>query len=143
MVNKIVDGISVKLNQSFGDGFQIYFDEDVKQGLTEPCFFILPLNISQGNMIGSRKFRSNPFDIHYFPEVNGSNLELQTMASNLYAALSNITLIDGDIVNGSNLHHEVIDGILHFFVNFNMFIRFVEDEVDPMETVEINNNVKG
>jgi len=143
MINNIVDGISIKLNQVFGDTFKIYYDEDVKQGLTEPCFFIMVLNPVEDPKLGSRTFRNNPFDIHYFPAVNGSNAELQSKASDLYAAMRSITLVNGDIVNGSRLRHEVNDGILHFFVNFNMFITYEEVAGDPMETLTVNNNVKG
>jgi len=142
MINNLIDGISIKLNQVFGDGVRIY-SEDVKQGLTEPCFFIAVLNPSNDQLIGSRSFRQYPFDIHYFPSVQGSNLELQTMASNLYEALETITLIDGDMVRGTRMNHEVVDDVLHFFVNFNMFIRKVEVPGDPMETLTVNNNVKG
>jgi hypothetical protein len=139
----MVNGISIKLNLVFGDNVKIYYDEDVKQGLTEPCFFIMVLNPSENKMLGSRAFRNVPFNVHYFPAVNGSNLELQTMASDLYEAMRSITLVNGDIVNGSRLRHEVNDGILHFFVNFNMFINYESTDELDMETLTVNNSVKG
>jgi hypothetical protein len=142
MINKIIDGISIKLNQVFGDGVRIY-SEDVKQGLNEPCFFIAVLNPSQVNMIGKRSFRQHPFDVHYFPAVQDNNNEIQSMASDLYDALESITLIDGDLVRGSKMNHESIDGVLHFFVNFDMFVNKVVVPGDPMETLSVNNNVKG
>lgn len=143
MVNDLIDGISIKLNQVFGDDVRIYGDEDVKQGLTEPCFFIAVLNPSQNNVIGTRSFRQNPFDIHYFPAVQGSNEELQGKASELYDALEYITLINGDVVRGTKMNYEIIGGVLHFFVNYNMFIRKVEVPEDSMETLTVNNSVKG
>jgi len=82
MVNDLIDGISIKLNQVFDDDYRIY-SEDVTQGLIEPCFFIVVLNPSQIQMIGSRYFRQHPFDVHYFPTVQDNNNELQAMASNL------------------------------------------------------------
>ncbi|WP_334303291.1 phage tail terminator family protein, partial [Clostridioides difficile] len=39
MLNNIIDGISVKLDKSFGEKYTIY-SEDVEQGINEPCFFI-------------------------------------------------------------------------------------------------------
>ncbi|WP_334293833.1 phage tail terminator family protein, partial [Clostridioides difficile] len=45
MLNNIIDGISVKLDKSFGESYTIY-SEDVEQGINEPCFFIVPLNPS-------------------------------------------------------------------------------------------------
>jgi len=142
MINKIIDGISIKLNQVFGDSVRIY-SEDVKQGLKEPCFFIAVLNPSNTPLIGSRSFRQHPFDIHYFPEVMNNNNEIQEMASNLYDALEYVTLENGDMVRGTKMNHESIDGVLHFFVNFNMHIKKIEDPSDNMETFTVNNNVKG
>lgn len=142
MINNLIDGISIKLNQVFGDGFRIY-SEDVKQGLTEPCFFIAVLNPSQVSMIGKRSFRQHPFDVHFFPAVQDNNAELQGMASDLYEALEYLTLTNGDVVRGTSMNHEVVDGVLHFFVQYNMFIHKVEVPGDPMETLTVNNNVKG
>ncbi|HBF6658324.1 TPA: hypothetical protein NRK94_003703, partial [Clostridioides difficile] len=46
MLNNIIDGISIKLDKSFGNEYTIY-SEDVEQGINEPCFFICPLNPSK------------------------------------------------------------------------------------------------
>lgn len=142
MVNDLIDAISIKLNQVFGDGKRIY-SETVKQGLQEPCFFIAVLNPLQTQMIGNRYFRQHPFDIHYFPAVQDNNNELQEMASNLFDALEYVTLTNGDLVRGTEMHYEVIDGVLHFFVDYNMFIKKVEMPADNMETLTVNNDVKG
>ena len=142
MVNDLIDAISIKLNQVFGDGKRIY-SETVKQGLQEPCFFIAVLNPLQTQMIGNRYFRQHPFDIHYFPAVQDNTNELQEMASNLFDALEYITLTNGDLVRGSEMHYEVVDGVLHFFVDYNMFVNKVEVPADNMETLTVNNDVKG
>ena len=142
MVNDLIDAISIKLNQVFGDGKRIY-SETVKQGLQEPCFFIAVLNPLQTQMIGNRYFRQYPFDIYYFPAVQDNNNELQEMASNLFDALEYITLTNGDLVRGTEMHYEVIDGVLHFFVDYNMFIKKVKMPADNMETLTVNNDVKG
>ena len=39
MYNDILDAVTRKLNELFGDDYEIYTDP-VKQGLTEPCFFV-------------------------------------------------------------------------------------------------------
>lgn len=142
MVNDLIDGISIKLNQVFGDGVRIY-SEDVKQGLTEPCFFIAVLNPLQTQVIGNRYFRQQPFDIHYFPAVQDNNNELQEMASDLFIALEYITLVNGDLVHGKEMRYEVVDGVLHFFVDYNMYVRKIEVPADDMETLTVNNDVKG
>lgn len=142
MVNDLIDGISIKLNQVFGDGKKIY-SESVKQGLKEPCFFIAVLNPLQTQIIGNMYFRQQPFDIHYFPAIQGSKNELHAMASDLFIALEYVTLINGDLVHGTKMSYEVVDDVLHFFVNYDMRIRKVETPTDSMGTLTVKNGVKG
>lgn len=142
MVNDLIDGISVKLNQVFGDGVRIY-SESVKQGLKEPCFFIAVLNPAQSPIIGVRYFREHPFDIHYFPSKDGGNQEIQDVASKLFDALEYITLLNGDLVRGTEMHYEKVNDVLHFFVKYNMFVYKHVEQADAMETLTVNNNVKG
>jgi len=140
MINDLIDGISIKLDKAFGDSYKVY-SEGVEQGLKEPCFFIAVLNPSENNMLGKRRFRQNPFDIHYFPSVMNDNAELQNMASNLYEHLEWITLINGDVIHGTQMRHEVIDGVLHFFVNYNTFTNKIVTPEDAMENFTVSSNV--
>lgn len=58
MLNNIIDGISVKLDKSFGEKYTIY-SEDVEQGINEPCFFIVPLNPSKTPYPSGRELKKN------------------------------------------------------------------------------------
>ena len=138
MVNEIIDGISLKLNQVFGDGYEIYGDTDIVQGLNEPCFFIALLNPTQTQLVGQRYFRENPFDIQYFPKNAGLNIELHSVASELFDALEYITLLDGEKLHGTSMAYEIVDGVLHFKVNYNVFMTKKEEFIDAMENVEID-----
>lgn len=40
MMNDIIVGISTALYKEFGDEYEIY-QEEIRQGLKEPCFFTL------------------------------------------------------------------------------------------------------
>lgn len=122
MVNNLIDGISVKLNEVFGNEIRIY-SEPIKQGLKEPCFFIAVLNPTQTPMIGNRYFREYPFDIHYFPSKDGGNQEIQDVASDLFEVLEYITLLNGDLIRGTNMQYEVVDGVLHFFVTYGLYVK--------------------
>ena len=107
------------------------------QGLNEPCFFISVLQPSQTNFLGQRYFREHPFDVHYFPKTSGDNVELQTMGSELFDALEYITLLNGDLVHGTSMNYEVVDGVLHFKVNYNVFLR-KEEIKDSMESISLD-----
>lgn len=133
MLNEIIDGISRKLNTTFGDGYEIYA-KDVKQGLTEPCFFISILKPELSPLLGKRGIKRNPFDILYFPKQAGNNSELYNTAEKLMFTMEYITMADGLPLRGTGMSYEIIDEVLHFFVNFNLtVIQSVEE--NPMETL--------
>lgn len=139
MLNKIIDAISIKLNQVFGDTVEIYTDQ-VKQGFEEPCFFIALLNSSQEQIIGARYHRESLFDIHYFPA--GDNREINDVADMLLEEMEYLD-VAGDLVRGTGMHHEVVDGVLHFFVSYNLIVRKDAAAVfEPMESVAIDTTVK-
>ncbi|WP_246019618.1 phage tail terminator family protein [Bacilliculturomica massiliensis] len=137
----VIDGISVCLSEEFGDEYTIY-SEEIKQGLKEPCFFIFPLNPSQTPMPAARYERKNPFDIHYFPKSRYErNSEIENVADRLYTALEYIT-VNGDMVRGTNFHYEVVDGVLHFFVSYNLFV-IRQVQKTPMEQMQEDTKMKG
>lgn len=142
MVNEIIDGISVALSDAF-DGITIY-SESVAQGLQEPCFFILNLTAEEVRLLGNRAQRNMGFDIHYFPKSKISpKSECQSVAERLYPVMRQVTLLDGSNVLGLNLNHEIVDGVLHFNVEFKPTIRYVGDSAEEMQTIEVNQSFKG
>lgn len=133
MVNDIVNGISNALYRNF-EGVEIYSDR-LEQGFKEPCFFILSLLSSEDRLLGDRAKRTLQFDIHYFPK--GGNDEIHEVEQNLYGILRRIKLLNGDMLNGLKLHSEVVDGVLHFFVQYVPIIRYVDDDgVEIMENLQ-------
>lgn len=141
MINKIIDGISVAINSEFGDLYEIY-TESIEQGLIEPCFSILCLNPTVNQVLGKRYFRTNQFCIHYFPSSNEKQSECYAVIDRLVNALEIIT-VDGDQCRGTDIHSEVVDNVLSFFVNYDMYV-YKETEVEPnMEDLIYNGNAKG
>lgn len=140
MLNRVIEAISIKLNLVFGDAYTIE-TESIKQGLKEPCFFILSLSPSQTQIIGKRYLRRQPFDIHYFPSTEDKNEEMNDVADRLYDALEYVAMLDGDVLRGADLNHQIVNGVLHFFVNYNMYVHKVEVPSDYMEDVTVNNEV--
>lgn len=68
MINSIVEAISCSLNKEFGDDYEIH-NEEIKQGLKEPCFFIACLNPNNNLFLGKRYERTNQFLHPVFPTV--------------------------------------------------------------------------
>lgn len=139
MVEKIIKAISKTLNQVFGDDFEIYFSKDVQQGLKEPCFFIALVGSSRIRRIGNRYRMFNSFDVQYFPRVKRGNIEMIGVAEQLLDALEFIQLSDGDLVQGTAMNYSIQDGVLHFFVDYNMFLK-KEVALDEMETLKVDAN---
>lgn len=141
MINKIIGGISVKINAEFGDSYEIY-TESVEQGLNEPCFSVLCLNPTIEQFLGERYFRTNQFCVHYFPKTNEKQYESFIVVERLQNALEYIT-VDGDTVRGTQMHSEIVDGVLSFFVNYDMFVYKAKEDNSYMETVSYDADVKG
>ena len=127
MIKSIVDGISEQLASTFGDGYKIYTDA-VKQGLKEPCFFIRLINPVSTRELNRRFYRQNLFVIQFFPASHEPRDECYQMQDDLYLALEYIT-VNGDLLRGIGMRGEFIDGNLHFFVNYNMYVMLKTEDV--------------
>lgn len=141
MINSIMESISISLNAEFGDRYKIY-REAKKQGLIEPCFFIQCLNPTNRLFFWKRYFRQNQFCIQYFPENElHEHQECYAVGEQLFSCLEYLQ-VDGELVMGTKMKYEVVDGILHFFVNYDLFVYKVES-VPLMEEVSSETSVKG
>lgn len=138
----IMDGISTALDAAFEGAYPIHADKDVIQELDEPCFFIAVLNPSQVPKLTGRYYRTNPFDVLYFPEETGDNKDTHLKAMQLMEVLEYITLANGDLLRGTGMNYEITDGVLHFRVNYNLFLRVEPDDITEMETLEYTGNVE-
>lgn len=142
MINKIIDGISIAINSEFGDTYDIY-TESVEQGFQKPCFSILCLNPTINQKLGNRYFRTNQFCIHYFPSTHDKRNECMEVVERLIDALEYIKIGD-DLQRGNGMHYEVIDDVLSFFVNYDMFVmKAPMNEEIAMEEVIHKSEVKG
>lgn len=141
MIDIITDGISIAINTEFNDTYDIY-TESVEQGLKEPCFLILCINPTMTQFLGKRYFRTNQFCINYFPSSDEKRSECNSVAERLFSALEYIT-VDGDLIRGTDLHWEIVDGVLNFFVNYDLFVYKNVESAETMETLEHKTTVKG
>ena len=137
MINKIVDGISNALNQEFGDEYEIY-QNNVMQGVKEPCFFIAVLEPSKEQLLQNRFLQRNPFDVHYFPKRWDDNREMQEVAERMLDCLE--WIIPEEPIHGTEIRWQIEDGVLHFFVSYNV-VRNRMIQKDLMQEIIIINPV--
>lgn len=140
MINKIIDGISISLNAEFGDDYKIY-TESIEQGLKEPCFSIVCVNPTNELFRDKKYFRKNLFCIQYFPKGEDKRSECMYVLERMFDCLE-VIKVGEDLQRGTSMHGEVVDQVLNFFVNYDMFVYKVES-TDAMETMDLTSNVKG
>ncbi len=142
MINSIIESISISLDTEFGDRYKIY-REVKRQGLREPCFFIQCLNPTEKLFFWKRYFRQNQFCIQYFPEgMAHTNEECCFVAERLFMCLEYLNVAGGPVM-GTKMKYEIVDGILHFFVNYDLFVYKVAESVPYMEKVSEETSVRG
>lgn len=138
MINKIVDGIAIKVNKEFGDDYSIY-TETVKQGLQEPCFFITPISPKMQQEIKGRYSYTSKFAIDYIPKNDNTKYECNEVLFKLYRVLELIEIKDFNdekkLIKGRNMDAKLIDDMLHFFVNYDCKV-FVHKESEKMENLK-------
>lgn len=140
MINEIIQAIALAINKEFGEEYKIYAEE-IKQGLKEPCFFIFCINPTHNLFLGRRYFRENQFCIHYIPKnPNQKRLECNDAAERLENCLEYINIEDP--MRGEQMHYEIEDGVLHFFVNYNCFVDKKYEGI-PMEDLSLQATAKG
>lgn len=146
MINKIIDSISISIHSEFGDDYEIY-TESIEQGLEEPCFSIFCLNPTNDLFRNNKYFRINQFGVQYFPSSQESKKECNSVLERLYGCLELITIKENKSVEsktrGSRMNGEIVDGVLNFFVNYDMFVYRVEEPGDNMEDLDVKTDVKG
>ncbi|MDO4327003.1 MAG: hypothetical protein Q4E24_13385 [bacterium] len=143
MITGILDAVTRRLSEIFDDKYAIYTDE-VKQGLEEPCFFVMFLEPSEKPMIGQRYFLQNGMVIQFIPDESEQvSKDVYEVAEVLMDGMEYITLSDGDLLRGTGRRWQVVDGVLHFFVSYNLFVRRKEGQQEPMEEIEVNRSNDG
>ena len=138
-INDIITAISIKLHQSFGDGYKKYNDE-IPQGFETPAFFIQFLSLEHIQQIGGRWKVTPLFNVQYFPKHGAS--ESSNMTLKLQQALKVVKLVNGAQMLARGTNSEVVDGIAHNFMRFDFFLQEIEAKV-LMGSLEQHAKTKG
>ncbi|WP_019123700.1 phage tail terminator family protein [Brevibacillus massiliensis] len=114
------------------------YGEEIKEGLTTPCFFVKFLEPSHTHELNRRYVRELPFDVHYFADTNKDRID---MADQLTSVLETVQVNDRPI-NGINMSWEIVDEVLHFFVTYRMHVWKQKPVYPHMQTLEVKEEVK-
>lgn len=135
-VNDVRDGVIAALRSAY-PAVKIY-GEKIKQGLVQPRFFVKILTAGHDREVDRRYKRVHSFDVHYFSETNE---DMHAVADSLYAKLEYINL-NGGLYRGSKMQHEIIDDVLHFFVDYDFHVMKPKQVEPKMQTMEQREMVK-
>lgn len=137
--NDIIDGVSIKLNEIFGDEYIIY-DNNVKQGLEMPCFFIKSLPSNKKRLIGNRY--ENELNLVIYSMLEEENLEEFNNISDKLYELEYITLLNGDLLKGYDMKTEISDSELLFFITYKYFTYKDTTRDSEMEEISSKGEIK-
>lgn len=143
MLNEIVDAAVGRLEEIFPE-ITVYTD-DMEQGFAKPCFFISLIEPSEKPMIGHRYYRKTDMLIRYVPGDNVmANREINSVADRLFDEMEYIVCEDGSRLRGTNRSFKAVNGVLNFFVNYNMYIirKPAEDPESSMDGISLETNLK-
>lgn len=139
MINAIINAIVKAIHDEFGDEYEIY-TEEMEQGLKEPCFSIFCINPTIRQFLGKKYFRQNSFMVLYFPSsVEEPMNEINEVVEKLFKCLELIN-DKGDLIRGTNMNPNVVDGVLNFNVNYDLFTYDTKVD-DPMEEMDDSTSV--
>ena len=135
MINDIINGISIKLNQAFETGYTILSEESA-QAPEKPYFLIQAVEDSVEQLVDNRYKLSALIEITYFTDQPNKNQDLNDVAMTLYDVLEHITVADS-LVRGIGLKRTVEKERLHMFVTYRMTLTKPSSIGDTMATVEM------
>lgn len=139
MTNDVIYNISNVLDEEFG--YEIHMEE-IKQGLEEPCFFLNLINSDFKIVTGKRYEKRNQICIQYFPESDKIQQECNEVAERLTMCLEYIKDEAGGFLHGTQMHYQVTDGILNFFVDYNFHVVKKSKEPEKMHDLTIKGELK-
>ena len=140
MIQKVIDGIITAIRTEYDSAHFKVYTELVEQGLRNPCFSVMCLNPSVEVIGKVRSRRYYPFVIDYFSKSDDEPVdECNTVYETLIECLSDITVED-KIIHGSNVSGNVVDGVLHFQITYDLFL-LKKEELESMMQFEESTKV--
>lgn len=142
VVNEVVIGMATKINKIYNKKYPIYTDNE-EQGLDKPCFFIKYLNGDENREIGLQdRFYKDKLNFVIIGYTEDGNTEiLNDMIDNLYE-LEYIELTDKTLLRAEKLHPKIEDGVLHFFIDYEIFIKKEDATTIKMNNYDLTGEVK-
>lgn len=143
VINEIVKGLAKKIHTR--TGHPVYVDMK-KNNVRFPCFYLKQLEQSQELELDRRYMQKHSFDIWFMPNADDELTDIMTeahgLAETFYTELEYISLVDGSLIRGTDMHYRITDGALHFFVSYDVFILKEREKAGIMQSLKTKGYVK-
>lgn len=142
VVKEMIIGIATKIGKIYNNKYPIYTDAE-QQGVDKPCFFIKYLKGNENREIGLQdRFYKDKINFVIIGYTEDGNSEvLYDMVDRLYE-LEYIELTDKTLLKANKLHPEIEDGVLHFFVDYEIFIKKESETMIGMDNCNLIGGIK-
>lgn len=136
-INDVRKAVMASLKNHFSS-ITIY--EENEQGSEGPCFFFFVffvklLSTKQIREFNRRYKRSHSFGVNYLPGSANTIDEIDEIVEQLYQHLECIDL-NGSLLRAISIKHEIIDGVLHFFVDYDFHVVKEKPNQIKMQSLE-------
>lgn len=132
-MQEVINALARRLKQI--DETATIYQDDVEQGVREPCFFIKSLITVKQSRIMKQSRIVFPVQITYLPKKPGNHAELLDVQNKIMTQLEQVDLEDDIGIRVSSLISEIVAGTLQVTCNLNYSLVSV-DETDKFETLE-------
>lgn len=141
MTEDIIKAVCAAIYNEFGDGYTIY-TEAVAQDAQTPCFFVICTQPKLNRYMSDEYYQEIPIVVQYLPQnTENYRSECEDVFERLSLSLDTISL-DDSCVHGADTHGEIIDGVLNFFVDYNMMVYKNTEPKTPMRKFSSHTNVE-
>jgi hypothetical protein len=141
VTEEIIQAVCAAIYGEFGEGYTLY-TEAVAQDAAVPCFFVICTQSRLNRVMGDLYHKETPLVIQYLPkDTENYRSECEDASERLFLTLDQIPFKDG-YINGTELRAEIIDGVLNFFVNYDMNVIKQTPQAPRMEKINVTQELK-
>lgn len=137
-INDVCQAVQAALEAAFPD-VPVTVEEHGHH-LAPPYFYVKLLVPEQTQELGRRFMRRHPFDVQYVAQ-NPQNADMYDIAEQLTSVLQRVE-VAGRPVRGTGMRVQIIEGDLHFFVEYNFHVWAPRPDDPAMGTIDVQEGLK-
>lgn len=141
MTEDIIKAVCAAIYSEFGEEYTIY-TEAAAQNTQVPCFFVICTQPKLNRYMDNEYYQEIPIVVQYLPQnTENYRSECEDAFERLSLNLDTISFEDS-CVHGTDTRGEIIDGVLNFFVNYDMMVYKNTEPKAPMRKFSSHTNVE-